>query len=121
MAASGESFPGRQRLRRRFEFRTIQSRGRRFASGSFLGYYLRGRHGASRLGITASRKVGNAVQRNRLKRVTREWFRKGRAELPAGVDVLLIFKPGVGERRGLALGAELKAFAAALGRAGSRA
>ena len=120
MTASGEAFPGRQRLRRRFEFRAVQSRGRRFASGSFLGYYLLGRHGTSRLGITASRKVGNAVQRNRLKRVAREWFRKSRATMPRGADVLLIFKPGVGERKQIALGRELGAFAAALGRAGAR-
>lgn len=120
MAASGEAFPGRRRLRRRFEFRAVQSRGRRYASGSFLGYYLLVGEGTSRLGITASRKVGNAVQRNRLKRATREWFRKAKAVVPKGIDVLLIFKTGVGERKRAALSDELSAFGVVLGRAGAR-
>ncbi len=43
-----------------------------------------------RIGITASRKVGNAVVRNRVKRGVREWFRRGRGALPADVDVVVI-------------------------------
>ena len=45
---------------------------------------------ASRLGITASRKVGNAVIRNRFKRRTREWFRRRRSQIPAELDVVVI-------------------------------
>ena len=44
----------------------------------------------TRLGITVSRKVGNAVVRNRVKRKIREWFRAGRAPLGAGVDLVVI-------------------------------
>jgi ribonuclease P protein component len=121
MVAAGEAFPGRLRLRRRFEFRAVQSKGRRFASLSFLGYYMLGRDGTGRLGITVSRKVGNAVQRNRLKRVVREWFRRLGAKLPRGTDLILIFKPGAGERTNRALGEELAVLAGALGRAKVRA
>jgi len=46
--------------------------------------------GARRLGITASRKVGNAVRRNRFKRRVREWFRRRRWELEPGLDVVVI-------------------------------
>ena len=45
---------------------------------------------APRLGITASRRVGNAVERNRVKRRVREWFRRERASWTAPLDVLVI-------------------------------
>ncbi len=47
-------------------------------------------HMGSRLGITASRKVGNAVIRNRFKRRTREWFRRRRGDLGRDVDLVVI-------------------------------
>ena len=43
-----------------------------------------------RLGITVSRKVGGAVVRNRVKRQVREWFRRSRAKLRTGIDVVVI-------------------------------
>jgi ribonuclease P protein component len=43
----------------------------------------------AKLGITASRRVGGAVQRNRVKRAIREWFRHDKHRL-GGVDVVVI-------------------------------
>jgi ribonuclease P protein component len=51
---------------------------------------------ARRIGITASRKVGGAVVRNRIKRRVREWFRQSRDRLPPDVDVVVIARPGAG-------------------------
>ena len=45
-----------------------------------------------RLGITASRRVGNAVARNRIKRVVREAFRATRDLWPPGCDVVVIVR-----------------------------
>jgi len=48
----------------------------------------------TRLGLSVSRKVGNAVQRNRWKRRIREAFRQNYAKFPAGLDV--VFRPRKG-------------------------
>jgi ribonuclease P protein component len=65
--------------------------------------------GASpRLGITASRKVGNAVTRNRIKRGVREWFRHSRDELPDAVDVVVIARRGAAELTGSEIAVRLE-------------
>jgi ribonuclease P protein component len=46
----------------------------------------------TRLGITVTRKVGNAVARNRIKRLVREVFRQHRARLPPGLDIVWVAK-----------------------------
>ncbi|MCI5120194.1 MAG: ribonuclease P protein component, partial [Candidatus Electrothrix sp. AUS4] len=52
------------------------------------------RFSASRLGISVPRKVGNAVQRNRIKRIIREAFRLHRDVFPQGSDVVFAVRPG---------------------------
>ncbi len=49
--------------------------------------------GGRRLGITVSRKVGNAVVRNRVKRSIREWFRQSRQDLECDVDIVVVARP----------------------------
>ena len=44
----------------------------------------------TRLGITVSKRAGNAVIRNRVKRRIREWFRQAREGLPHGSDIVVI-------------------------------
>ena len=87
-----ESFPRQLRVRRRSEFRAVQERGRKVHTAHFLLFTLDTAPGAGRLGITASRKVGSAVVRNRLKRYLRETFRRHRAEFPRDKDVVVLVK-----------------------------
>jgi ribonuclease P protein component len=54
---------------------------------------------ASRIGITASRKVGNSVVRSRCKRLVREVFRHDPSWLPAGLDLVVIVRGGVAEMK----------------------
>lgn len=53
----------------------------------------------ARMGVSVGRKHGNAVQRNRIKRVLREAFRQARTVLPAGYDYVLIPRRGVRKYR----------------------
>ena len=50
--------------------------------------------GITKLGITASKKTGNAVQRNKIKRRVREYFRLHKSCFPKGYDIVITAKRG---------------------------
>lgn len=83
------------RLRDGRDYRRLASTGRRVASKNYVVLAVHRRtDGAARLGITASRRVGGAVQRNRVKRTVREWFRTRQQELASDLDVVVIARSG---------------------------
>ena len=87
-----------RRVRRRADFVRIQKTGRAVRTRHFvLLVAVREERGPSRLGIVAARTVGNAVARNRVKRLCRESFRLAPELLPAGVDLVVIAKPGAAD------------------------
>jgi ribonuclease P protein component len=90
---SPHAFPKTQRIRQRRDFLATQSGGSRIMLGSCI-LLLRARadRGPARLGITVTRKFGNAVTRNRAKRVVREAFRRSPGLLPVGIDMVVIPK-----------------------------
>ncbi len=52
---------------------------------------------APRVGMSISKRVGGAVERNRLKRVLKERFAEFESELAAGTDFVVIARPGASE------------------------
>ena len=72
------------------DFRRAYGRGKSLTAPALVTYALRNRAGKCRYGITASKKVGNAVQRNRSRRVIREAFRTLDKPLRGNWDIVFV-------------------------------
>ena len=88
----------RQRLSRSAEFDRVYRDGRSHASRHLVLYSFPREEadGPPRLDVSVGRKVGGAVERNRVKRLLREAFWKTAPALPAGHDFVLVARPDAG-------------------------
>ncbi len=87
------SFPKKKRLVSNSQFKAVMARGRRLSNGVLALYMARNDCEYSRLGVSVGKSRGNAVVRNRLKRLMREAFRQNQERIPAGFDYLLMISP----------------------------
>ena len=89
-------FPKSLRVLDRKDFQRIQTRGMRLGGHLLLimAFKQQGAPRPARLGITASRKSGESVQRSRMKRILREAFRLHPGMFPPGVDIVVIAREG---------------------------
>jgi ribonuclease P protein component len=88
-----ELFPSACRIRRTADFQRAYRRRCSVANEQIVVYGHANELGHARLGISASRRLGGAVVRNRWKRLIREAFRLSRPQLPAGIDLIVIPRP----------------------------
>ena len=89
------SFGKHERIKKRKDFLRVYEDGVRVNSKNFIVILSRNQAGDKRLGITVTKKVGNAVKRNRIKRLLREFFRLNKKTLPDSLDIVIIVKKGV--------------------------
>ena len=102
------------RLRRRAEFVRVQSTGRKvhgkhfvaLVASSLVAFGAGPPSSTGRVGLTVTKRIGNAVTRNRIKRSAREWLRR-HGWVPAGCDVVFIAKETAATHDGAELGADL--------------
>jgi len=81
-----------ERIHKRRDYLTVYQRGVRKHSEHFTCILCPNPSGVRRLGITVTNKVGNAVTRNRIKRLIREFYRLHKPRLPAALDIVIMVK-----------------------------
>ena len=85
-------FPKSDRLLKRSDFLRISRNGKRVQNRYFIAVFTPGPSKGNRLGITVTKRVGNAVTRNRIKRQVREFFRHDGRRLVENSDINIIAK-----------------------------
>ena len=99
MDDQGHGFSKAERLRKRKEFLGVYERGDKIQSTYFVLYMLENGRPHHRLGITASRKIGRAVVRNRIKRRLREIFRTNKQAVFPHCDLVVNAKRSAAQAR----------------------
>lgn len=82
-------------LKKNWQFRLVYNKGKSFANKNMVVFVLKNSMQVNRLGISASKKVGNSVVRNRTRRLIRESYRLFEKELTYGYDIVVIARQGI--------------------------
>lgn len=87
-----------QRVKKNSEFQEIFSKGQSFANRQFVVYFLKKEEQPSfRIGLSVSKKIGNAVMRNQIKRYIRQSFLELKDEVKEGFDYVIIARKPAAE------------------------
>ncbi len=116
-----ETFRRADRIRRRRHYLSVQKRGKRVHTENFVFVLLPNEAERPRLGITVTKRVKRAVDRNRIKRLLREVFRRNRRLFPEQSDLVAIARPGAEKLDYLGVYGEIRAADRALDRAARQA
>ncbi len=76
-------------------FSKIYKKGARASGSGLCAYFVQNRRPYNRFGITAGKKVGGAVERNRAKRIIRAAYRKNELLLPLGYDIVVVARADI--------------------------
>ncbi|MFP4679895.1 MAG: ribonuclease P protein component [Chitinispirillaceae bacterium] len=87
-------FGSNRKIKRKSEISRLFREGQRWICSDFILIYDKNEYEFDRFGVMVSRRLGNAVQRNRIKRIFRELFRQNISRKPPFFDILLKPRPG---------------------------
>lgn len=88
------TFPKARRLRSRQDYARVYERRLKAGDRSLLVFADRADGKLTRIGLSVSRKNGNSVVRHRIRRLLREAYRLEQHDIPEGLDLILIPRPG---------------------------
>jgi len=114
-----DSYGPRERIRKKSDFTVLYQKGRSFRSRYFTIVFLSNGLGYPRMSAVSSRKVGNAVRRNRARRRARELFRRNKGLLTMSLDMLIITRAEIADAPWPRLREEYAAFLSSLPRESS--
>ena len=77
------------------DFMKVYKKGRFSANSLITVYFLPNRSPYNRIGITTSKKIGNAVQRNRARRIIRAAYRNTEKLFPIGFDIIFVARTDI--------------------------
>jgi len=86
-----------QSLKKNYQFRIVYNKGKSVANKSIVLFAYRNGEDINRFGVSVSKKIGNAVVRNRIRRRLKESYRRLEAELPRGYDIIALARTPITE------------------------
>ena len=99
-----------KKLKLNSEFRRIYGRGKSLVTPAFVAYTFKGRSDKVRLGITVTKKVGGAVERNRAKRILTAAFSQVAGDIVSDWEFVLVARTRILKVKSQDVAAELKRF-----------
>lgn len=92
------------------DFLALYRKGKFTASKNIVIYVRKNNLPFNRLGITAGKKIGNAVHRNRAKRIIRQAYRENELAMPIGIDIVIVARTSVCSAKSTELSGYLKKY-----------
>ena len=84
-------------LKKNQDFQTVYRRGKSYANKYLVMYVMDSGREDTRIGISASKKVGNSVVRHHVTRLVRESYRLNKDRVRLGLDIVVVARPAAKE------------------------
>lgn len=87
-----ETLGPQERIKKKKDFLHLYKKGKRYRGKYFILVYLSSASDFSRMAVVVSKKIGNAVKRNKIKRWMRTLYRRNKHLLVNSIDIIFIAK-----------------------------